>query len=60
MDEVIESCQVPFEEDGVNSQTLDDLRKVSDLDSSLVMKIVVHFLLYPPFFLLQAGGTMEI
>lgn len=29
MDEVIEACQVPFEEDGVNSQTLEDLRIVS-------------------------------
>lgn len=28
MDEVIEACQVPFEEDGVNSQTLEDLRTV--------------------------------
>jgi hypothetical protein len=29
MDEVIESCQVAFEEDGINSQTLEDLRKVT-------------------------------
>lgn len=28
MDDVIESCQVTFEEDGVNQHTLDDLRKV--------------------------------
>lgn len=28
MDEVIEQCQVTFEEDGINNQTLDDLRKV--------------------------------
>lgn len=28
MDDVIESCHVTFEEDGVNQQTLDDLRKV--------------------------------
>lgn len=28
MDDVIESCQVTFEEDGVNHHTLDDLRKV--------------------------------
>ena len=28
MDDVIENCQTTFEEDGVNQQTLDDLRKV--------------------------------
>lgn len=28
MDDVIENCQVTFEEDGVNQQTLDELRKV--------------------------------
>ena len=28
MDEVIENCQTTFEEDGVNQQTLDELRKV--------------------------------
>ena len=28
MDDVIENCQNTFEEDGVNQQTLDDLRKV--------------------------------
>lgn len=28
MDDVIESCQVTFEEDGVNQHTLDELRKV--------------------------------
>lgn len=28
MDEVIDACQVPFEEDGVTSQTLEDLRIV--------------------------------
>jgi len=28
MDDVVENCQTTFEEDGVNSQTLDDLRKV--------------------------------
>ena len=31
MDDVIDSCQVTFEEDGVNQQTLDDLRKVGSL-----------------------------
>lgn len=31
MDDVIESCQVTFEEDGVNQHTLDDLRKVGHL-----------------------------
>ena len=30
MDDVIENCQTTFEEDGVNQQTLDDLRKVGD------------------------------
>ena len=29
MDDVIENCQTTFEEDAVNQQTLDDLRKVS-------------------------------
>ena len=28
MDDVIENCQTTFEEDGVNLQILDDLRKV--------------------------------
>ena len=28
MDDVIDNCQTVFEEDGVNQQTLDDLRKV--------------------------------
>ena len=28
MDDVIENCQTTFEEDGVNPQTLDDMRKV--------------------------------
>lgn len=28
IDEVIDACQVPFEEDGVNSQTLEELRIV--------------------------------
>ena len=28
MDDVIDSCQVTFEEDGVNQHTLDELRKV--------------------------------
>lgn len=28
MDDVIENCATTFEEDGVNQQTLDDLRKV--------------------------------
>lgn len=28
MDDVIENCATTFEEDGVNQQTLDDIRKV--------------------------------
>lgn len=28
MDEVIEACRVPFEEDGINNETLEDLKKV--------------------------------
>lgn len=28
MEDVIDACQVPFEEDGVNSQTLEDLKLV--------------------------------
>ena len=28
MDDVIDNCATTFEEDGVNQQTLDDLRKV--------------------------------
>lgn len=28
MDDVIENCQTTFEEDGVNQQTLEDLRSV--------------------------------
>ena len=28
MDDVIENCQTTFEEDGVNQQTLEDLRRV--------------------------------
>lgn len=31
MDDVIENCQSTFEEDGVNPQILDDLRKVGHL-----------------------------
>ena len=31
MDDVIENCQTTFEEDGVNPQILDDLRKVGHL-----------------------------
>lgn len=31
MDDVIENCQTTFEEDGVNPQILDDLRKVGRL-----------------------------
>lgn len=31
MDDVIDSCQVTFEEDGVNQHTLDELRKVGIL-----------------------------
>ena len=34
MDDVIENCQTTFEEDGVNQQTLDDLRKVGLFSSS--------------------------
>lgn len=36
MDEVIDACQVPFEEDGVNSQTLEDLRLVRFFCSGLL------------------------
>lgn len=28
MDDVIDNCTTTFEEDGVNQQTLDDIRKV--------------------------------
>ena len=44
MDDVIENCQTTFEEDGVNQQTLDDLRKVGlfhSLQSILLPKIVI-------------------
>ena len=34
MDDVIENCQTTFEEDGVNPQILDDLRKVGHLSLS--------------------------
>lgn len=47
MDDVIENCQTTFEEDGVNQQTLDDLRKVGlflfswSLWSVLVQQIII-------------------
>ena len=39
MDDVIENCQTTFEEDGVNQQTLDDLRKVGFPLSSAITKL---------------------
>lgn len=39
MDDVIENCQVTFEEDGVNQQTLDELRKVGLFHFSLISLI---------------------
>lgn len=39
MDDVIENCQVTFEEDGVNQQTLDELRKVGSSSSCLADRI---------------------
>ena len=44
MDDVIENCQVTFEEDGVNQQTLDELRKVGRPLSCLARRI------FPTFF----------
>ena len=44
MDDVIENCQTTFEEDGVNQQTLDDLRKVGllrSLQSTLLPKTMI-------------------
>ena len=41
MDDVIENCQTTFEEDGVNQQTLDDLRKVGPFFFSFRLFIVV-------------------
>lgn len=37
MDDVIDSCQVTFEEEGVNHQTLDDLRKVGAFRCALYL-----------------------
>lgn len=39
MDDVIENCQTTFEEDGVNQQTLDDLRKVGLFPFVLLVKV---------------------
>lgn len=43
MDDVIENCQVTFEEDGVNQQTLDELRKVG-LFFTFLLSRWSHFL----------------
>lgn len=40
MDDVIENCQLTFEEDGVNQQTLDELRKVG---SSFPVSLIAFF-----------------
>lgn len=44
MDDVIENCQVTFEEDGVNQQTLDELRKVSLLSLVSLVAFSQHVL----------------
>lgn len=44
MDDVIENCQVTFEEDGVNQQTLDELRKVGRPLSCSLVAFSRHFL----------------
>jgi len=44
MDDVIENCATTFEEDGVNQQTLDDIRKVGiPFPSSSTFKSSRHF-----------------
>lgn len=43
MDDVIENCQVTFEEDGVNQQTLDELRKVGRPLSCSLVAFSRHF-----------------
>ncbi len=40
MDDVIENCATTFEEDGVNQQTLDDIRKVR-IPSSCVQHVSI-------------------
>ena len=56
MDDVIENCQTTFEEDGVNQQTLDDLRKVGLFFCSWSL----WSLLLQQFIIIVAGSIFRI
>lgn len=49
MDDVIENCATTFEEDGVNQQTLDDIRKVGG-GISLFLSLFRIFQFFPSMF----------
>ena len=49
MDRVIEDCQTTFEEDGVNQQTLEDLKSVGGSSfPSIVHRFVIYHSLSSP------------